>query len=259
MNKLIFASLISAICVPALAQDRGLNSIDGYELAIQASSYLYEEPGVMNNTGNKLGLEFTATNTFPNKWFASTSVRYAQGKVDYTGSGTLANKTDKLSELRIIAGKDHSFTASTLSPYFGVGYRFLYNDLRGTSSTDALGYQRESRYLYVPLGVHHRFRAGIQSRITTTLEYDLFLRGDQKSYLSDLGLNIDPINKQNNGYGYRLSTTYEQKTWGVGLFYSYWNIDQSVINYYTDGVDIIGIYEPDNFTREAGIKYSFRF
>jgi hypothetical protein len=38
-------------------------------------------------------------------------------------------------------------------PYAGLGFRYLYNDLRGTSSTGAIGYRRESHYFYVPLGV----------------------------------------------------------------------------------------------------------
>ncbi len=65
----------------------------------------------------------------------------------------------------------------SLSPYAGLGYRYLYNDLRGTTSTGEAGYRRYSQYFYVPLGLSSRFNVSGKWSVSPTIEYDYFITG----------------------------------------------------------------------------------
>lgn len=127
------------------------------------------------------------------------------------------------------------------------------------------GYRRTSQYLYIPIGVTHRFWAIDKvSRISTSIEYDYFVKGEQKSYLSDVNptyaaLFGDQVNKQKKGYGARISSSYERKNWSAGLFLNYWNIADSEINSYVVYPFIISFMEPKNETIEMGLEIKYRF
>jgi hypothetical protein len=233
-----------------------LKTTDGYEVGAQVSNYKYEEPGLMNNKGNKIGLTGTAAKNLGNDWYVVGDLRFAFGDVDYTGSGTKSGNPDRLWDMRAIGGKDFAVGSYVLSPYAGFGYRTLFNDFRGTTSTGAIGYRRNSEYLYLPLGVTHRFQTDSASRISTSLEYDHLISGTQKSYLSDAGF-IDISNDQKSGFGIRISSAYEKKDWSVGIFYYYWDIEDSE-RYYISGGPGYSV-EPKNKTDEYGIQVKYRF
>lgn len=262
--KLLLSALIGTASAMAFAQPIQLKMTDGYELAVQYSDYKYEEPNLMNNTGRKYGAEVIANKVLNDDYFLSGSVRYAFGDVKYTGSGTADGKSDSLWDLRLVGAKDLAFETYVLAPYIGIGYRTLFNDLRGTTSTGALGYRRNSEYVYIPIGFQHRFKLDDKSRITTVLEYDYLASGQQTTFLSDVSASHaaifgDPINNQKNGYGSRLSVSYEENTWSVGVFYNYWNIADSETNYYTSGGTTYSLKEPENNTNEFGIQVKYRF
>jgi len=65
------------------------------------------------------------------------------------------NIDDYILEFRGLAGYDFPVSkASFLTPYAGIGYRYLNDDSSGkVASTGALGYERESNYIYSPIGV----------------------------------------------------------------------------------------------------------
>ena len=239
-----------------------LKTTDGYEIGAQVSNYKYEEPGLMNLKGTKLGLTGSATKNLGNDWYVVGDLRFAFGDVDYTGSGTKSGNPDRLWDLRAMGGKDFAVGSYVLSPYAGLGYRTLFNDLRGVSNTGAIGYRRNSEYLYLPLGVTHRFQTDSVSRISTSLEYNYLISGSQKSYLSDVfpGLS-DPVNRQKNGYGFRLSSAYEKKDWSVGVLYNYWNIKDSEITdlLYLGVPTGFVVWEPKNNTNEYGVQVKYRF
>lgn len=137
----------------------------------------------------------------------------------------------------------------------------LNNDLRDLG---AGGYRRQSQYLYIPIGITHRFHVGSGSRISTNIEYDYFVWGEQKSYLSDVSAWYgsvfgNPVNKQKNGYGIRVNSAYEEQNWSIGVFFNYWKIKDSEINYYVDGFDLYSLTEPLNTTKEIGLEIKYRF
>ncbi|MBU2590886.1 MAG: hypothetical protein ABIJ24_05655 [Nitrospinota bacterium] len=242
-----------------------LMKTDGYEIGLQISSYKYEEEVdgefFMSNEGNKFGLVGNATNTIGYNSYLVTEFRIASGDVDYTGSGTKSGNFDRLWELRITGGQDYEREGYVISPYTGLGVRSLFNDLRGTTSTGAVGYRRDSEYWYLPVGVTHRFRISADSRISTNLEYDYLIRGAQKTYLSDADPGYDDlVNEQKDGYGLRLSSAHETSSLSVGLFYNYWNIADSESEttiYY--GIPTGTGTEPKNETNEFGVQILCRF
>ena len=230
----------------------------GWEVGGQISRYHYEEPDFMKLTGDRIGAVGAYTFANPNRVYARIDLRAAYGSLKYEGSGTLDNVPDWIFEARAVVGRDYlTGESAALSPYIGLGYRYLYNDLRGYSSTGAVGYQRVSQYLYIPVGLTARFRAGERWVVAPTVEYDAFLGGRQYSQLSDTGIGYsDASNRQHHGYGYRASLMLESGRWAFGPWFYYWNIGDS--DTVSVGLGQSG-YEPANWTREYGVELRYRF
>ncbi len=246
----------------AFAENIWLKTMEGFDLGVQWSRYKYEEPGVMNQKGNKVGISGTYTAVFEDNAFAALDLRYASGKNTYTGSGTMSGVPDRMAELRGISGIDYVMGGYALSPYIGLGYRYLSNDLRGVSSTGAVGYRRVSQYLYVPIGITHRLAADVDmlSRIATNLEYDYFIGGRQTTYLSDTGMGLPDITSpQRSGHGLRGSVAYEVGHSTIGVFTDYWKIGTSGMTVFQSGNTVFVGWEPENSTREYGVFAKYHF
>lgn len=257
------------MCV-AQAESASINTSRGNELTISVSSYLYEEPSLgMSTKGDKLGVGHMGALVLHGDWFIKDDVRFANGAVDYVGSGYQAGVPDWYVEARGVIGRDIQFGESVFAPYVGIGYRHLFNDLRGYSSTGAIGYRRESNYLYVPIGVTHRFRLQDSAVWSTTFELDKLLSGRQFSRLSDLvGHNgysdaPDISNVQSGGFGFRVDMMYEMDDWAFGPFLHVWKIDKSdsVVRPITSNsvVTWYSFTEPQNRTTEFGMRMKFKF
>jgi len=254
----------------AYAERDSVNTRSGNELGVSISSYVYEEPSFgMSNKGDKFGVNHVGTAVLEDDWFIKDDIRFVIGSVDYVGSGYQAGVPDWYAEARGILGRDIQFGNSVFSPYIGIGYRYLFNDLRGYSSTGAIGYRRESNYLYLPIGVTHRFNLDETAVIATTLEFDKFVSGKQITRLSDLSGYLgytgvtDVENRQETGFGYRAEVMYEMSDWAFGPFINVWRIDQSyfVLKYMLceGAVGWCALSEPQNNTTEFGMKMRFKF
>jgi hypothetical protein len=215
----------------------------------------------MSSKGVKMGLDLSTTSVLLDGQFLRGDLRYALGSVDYTGSGTASAQPDWYVEARVLIGKDRAINDAVLSPYFGLGYRYLFNDARGITSTGAAGYRRESNYIYLPIGIIHRMALNDQAQLESTLEYDHLLAGKQVSQLSDAGLGYGDLNNtQNKGYGLKLSILYKKDEWAVGPFVHYWNIgksDTAILFRY--GTPVGTGWEPANNTLEFGLKAGLQF
>lgn len=244
------------------------------EIGLTGSSYKYTEPDIMSLKGAKLGVDYAVTFPVANGWFVKGDIRYANGDVDYesNGTGTSEGNPDWYTEWRLTSGYEFAFGSHTLSPYVGLGYRYLYNDMRGLTSTGHVGYRRESRYVYLPIGLKHAVTFSPRSRLVTTIEYDYLIEGRQKSVLSDTEgyygwVEVgDVTNKQDRGRGVRLSSMFHTHGWSFGPYASYWKIAQSdVASNVSQHVSLPGWViiqywiEPENTTREAGVKVSYTF
>ncbi|MDH5535695.1 MAG: hypothetical protein OEZ08_09025 [Betaproteobacteria bacterium] len=257
----------AALVIPSLAcaQQASLKTQPGIEVGLSGSYYHYKEPSIaVTEEGYKGGIDLVLTAPPRNDWFMQVDGRFAYGRNDYTGAGNKGGNPDWYTEFRGTLGKDFERDGYSFSPYSGIGFRYLFNDLRGQTSTGALGYRRESRYVYIPIGVTHRLRLESSAKLSTTLEFDYLVKGWQKSNLTDASTFLpDQTNKQHSGFGVRASMYYEKANWLFGPWFHYWRIDQSETTSTT--VTVSGstfralIFEPKNRTVEIGVRLGYRF
>jgi hypothetical protein len=223
----------------------------------------------MSTKGDKFGIGHMGALALSGDWFIKDDVRFVNGVVDYVGSGYQAGAPDWYAEASGVIGRDIQFGGAVFAPYVGIGYRHLFNDLRGYSSDGSLGYRRESNYLYVPIGVTHRYRLQGSAVWATTFEFDKLLRGKQLSRLSDLvghgGYSDAPdiSNVQSGGFGFRAEMMYEMGDLAFGPFVNIWRIDKSdsVVRSITQNSVSTGysFTEPQNRTTEFGMRMKFKF
>lgn len=255
--RLAWALILALAAGAALAQRDPLATRGGWELGVQAAGYEYDEPFFATLEGERVGVSGSVTFTGADYLYSRLEGRYSYAELDYTGSGTQSDVPDHILELRALAGRDYRAGRWIWSPYVGLGYRYLYNDLRGVSSTGALGYRRRSRYYYVPIGVTLRFPMGADWVFAPQLEYDAFAHGKQRSYLGDTGIGFNDVtNHQRRGRGARGQLAFEGRRWSFSLWSHYWKIKDS-------DVEPIGFgfvaWEPGNSTHETGLELRYRF
>ncbi len=221
--------------------------------------YHYEEPSLgVTFYGPMVGLAASFTHHHPNHLMLKAESRGAAGRVDYTGSGKISGISDYTFEGRLTTGYDVPLKDDRLlTPFFGIGYRYLNDGFSGKiSSTNAAGYERESSYLYSPLGASYGAGLGDGWKIGLSLEYDIFWKGIQRSHLEDVNPDFDTLsNDQTRGYGTRGSVKLlkagELLDWLIEPYLRWWNIQDS---------EIVGTgFEPENETLEVGGNIRVRF
>jgi len=258
-------------------RERVINeTLHQWEIGVERYHFTYREPGLMKDKGTMYGIvgSYTYRGWAPpapetmDKWMLKVEVRYAFGEVDYDGAlsdgtpYTIDNIDDFVGEIRGLCGYDFPvFKTSTLTPYAGIGYRYLNDD----TSFDPYGYERESNYVYSPVGLEIVTDLGNDWFIGAMLEYDIFWSGEQKSHLSDVDPGFNDVeNDQDSGYGLRGSIKLQKKcnkvTFIIEPFIRYWRIrcsEPSIVTWY--GIPWGYGVEPRNRTTEYGIKIAARF
>jgi hypothetical protein len=240
------------------------------EAGPQIYFFRYKEPGSMEDKGIFYGV--TAAYTYRGwvpayqeninklKWMFRAEAMVSWGQVDYDGAywdGTPAkakNNNDISTDLRMLLGLDFPGTQSNNTPYIGIAYRYLDDD----SSHDPAGYNREANYVYAPIGITLQGQLNSDWILGANAEFDLFITGQQKSRLSDVGLE-DIKNRQKSGYGARGSVRIEKTGTKVNFiiepFIRYWNINDSEIEEASGGNGL----EPKNNTTEYGVNLLWKF
>jgi hypothetical protein len=256
MKQLVLTASLVAATHCAIAQTEPADPLftrSGWQVGRQFSTYHYVEPNFARLDGERSGAVATYTHSDSYRLFVQLEGRISYGLLRYEGSGVKQNNPDLIAEARALVGQDVAISDNlTFSPYAGLGYRHLYSDIRGYSSTNAVGYQRYSQYLYVPLGTTLRIKIRERTVFAPTVEFDVFLAGNQYSQLSDTGLGYsDASNNQYSGYGYRAYLMVETGEWSFGPWLHYWDIGISEIT--PQG------FEPANWTREYGLELRLRF
>ena len=205
--------------------------------------------------------------------------RYATGRTDYTGAGTWNGIKDYMYEIRGIVGHE-LFVSPTLqiTPYIGLGYRYLNDGLQAipARTVDNIpfysGYNRESRYCYIPVGVELHRQLDRGWGIGWGLEYDLWITGKQTSHFEDMvdafggGAGWDPMdNKQKSGFGLRgslkVDKAFPRMKLGIEPYYRYWKIKDSEVQSLTGpgAPNASSWWEPQNTTQEIGVKVGVKF
>jgi hypothetical protein len=257
------------------AEPRDLAEPPVWRIAPEASHYRYKEPGVMTNEGTLYGV--TGFVTFNRHRIADKPVvegeepnviswsmwrldgRISAGEVDYDGSymdGTplsTSGTDDFLLDVRLLWSRHWRPSETITGAYVGLGYRYLNDD----SSDQAGGYERESNYVYIPVGVRKDFYLADRWNLGVTGEFDMLLFGRQISHLDDANPNLPEVrNWQWPGFGAGLflDLLYKGEGFdvGVGPFLRYWWVDES-------DVSNDGYYEPKNNTVEYGLSLIVQF
>jgi len=199
----------------------------------------------------------------------SVESRFAWGEVNYdsVNTGTQEEVEDFALEFRALFGGDIPWEHGIVfTPYSGLGYRYLNDDSQGEFTTSGhAGYERESHYFYIPLGLETTFALKRGWLMGVKGEYDWFLTGEQTSHLADAtpGLS-DVTNDQDHGYGWRMSLKFlkynDEFDVLIEPFWRHWEIkdsQSSAIRY--QGVAIGYGIEPKNDTDELGANISVHF
>ncbi len=270
-----------------------------WEVGPEIFYYRYKEENFAELKGMAYGAHFAFTlrNWLPtsqeqssqamdmafNKWMLRGEARLAFGDVNYEGglvnliTGavtplTIDSVDDRAFEARLLAGPDFVTEDTMFTLFTGIGYRYLHNDTRRTS-VDSAAYERESNYLYLPLGVQMTSQLGGGWSWGVTAEVDVFLLGYQRSHdewtwVEVIDPDADPPvtithhegykdNAQERGYGLRASARLEKKGDNVDIiiepFIRFWRINESNVDW---GLSIL---EPTNSTLEAGARIMFAF
>ena len=280
MKKIIFALFALVLCVSAFAQDKK----NTFYLGFESGYYSYREPHMeypISIKSTKMGASFewigrsilSGDLTPEDPSFATLELRYVTGDAKYDGwlmnniteeviPVTSDGEEDHYFEGRLTLGRTYDLSDTwTLWPYFGLGYRRLYNN----TYTEG-GYRRISKYTYVPLGARLTANMGSGWMFTLTGEFDWFLVGEQKSGVLE-GHYV--INQQKQGYGLRGGIKLEKtlaKSFGffVEPYYRMWKIQNSeetdVLVYIPGmGYGYMTFIEPFNVTKEAGVRVGITF
>jgi len=231
------------------------------ESGTEISHRKYEEPGVMEQKGIMYGI--LGSYTYRDNFMLRAEGLYSFGEVDYENSGTMDNIDDYVLEFRGVGGYDFPVSKDKVfTPYIGIGYRYLNNEFGPGryTSTGAAGYERESTYIYSPIGIEGIYALKNGWTLGITVEYDYFWKGTQKSHMGWVSGYYDIENDQERGYGLRGSVEFKKKgkkvDYVIEPFVRYWNIKDSEIITDPGGTPWI---EPKNNTKEFGIKFTLKF
>lgn len=260
-KKLILAICFILVGVNSFAEQEQRHSL---EAGTGFSHRKYVEPNVMEQKG--IMSNIFGSYTYRNNFMLRAEGMHSLGQVDYRSvrTGTMDNINDYMFEFRGLAGYDFALSGwkeEIITPYFGIGYRYLNDDMGGRyTSTNAFGYERESTYIYSPIGIKAMIEFENQLSVGITGEYDYFWNGTQKSHMGWQSGYYDIENDQDEGFGFRCSVEFEKKgkkvNYVIEPFVTYWDIKDSKITTDPGGNSWI---EPKNHTEEFGIKLAAKF
>lgn len=259
----LFIMMSAAFSLNAHAQNS--NFEQSVKFGFEGGYYNYEEPRFMEFEGGLYGtfgeykLHLNEMNAFlPDVLMVEGNIK--AGTADYQSNGTGSRDGDGhfLAEGRILLGKQfQANNATKMTPFLGFGYRYLNTEKPSDlTSNGYAGYERESNYWYIPIGVKINTDLNQDWTLDAAAEYDIFIEGEQKTHLSDVRSYYPDINNQQNyGYGVRASIDLVKKTNSVGFlvgtYMRWWDIGNS--NYAYGGL------EPENQTIETGIRAGLTF
>jgi hypothetical protein len=216
--------------------------------------------------------------TYHRDLMAKLEFRYAMGQVDYDNvyGLTIDDIDDQEWEIRGLIGYDFRTSPNFfITPYFGVGYRYLKSDpdnpFIGTTSTRL--YERESNYFYSPIGINFTSLTEGGWMFVANGEVDFLWYGLQKSNLSRTFPYDDAENEQDSGSGYclraslRIQKRFESVSLAIEPFVRYWHIKESDWEQVTSGGvpvtnpsgDLLYVFEPKNTTTELGCLLTVQF
>ncbi len=247
------------------------------DVGAQYSMYNYREPSVMKLKGNQWGpwADIYLQPAADSGLALMLSGEYNRGRLDYdsAGTGSADNMHNYYYDISAkigynlldgkMTGSEERANYSILTPYVGIARRYLNNNgSNAVSTTGHTGYERESRYNYMPIGLYGYFKDDDDSMgFQFQAEYRHFLDGKQNTHLPLVGGGTYNVtNKQKEGSGYHLFAGLsfaagKATSILVGPYYRRWNIKDSEVA----RIGNIGLFEPKNHTTEFGIRLGLKF
>lgn len=268
MKKQAAAGLIALSSLGTLSHAQGisLQTQRGGSLGLLVSdqSFDADRNGAfdMHLAGKKLGISGHFTQVLSNGWHWGGDARMAWGSTTFSSAARGSNSAspENLTEVRFTTGRDLDLGGTVLSPYVGLGYRSVLSLLKGYTTSGHVSPTRDGNLVYMPVGLTHRFRLGADARLATTLEYDYLLQGTQRTQYTDIQGYISDLSvTQNKGRGLRLGLARETLRWSAGVYYHYWDIDESETGTYANTTTVFTATEARNITREVGLQIKYHF
>ncbi len=277
MRLVLVLSICGLFLGTANSFAQGLESGHSWGAGTESSYIKYDEPGRMYEKGVMHGVvgfysytgEMYTSNPYLSNYMLKAEGRISFGGLDYRSSdnGDIDDTDNFITELRGLGGYGFSITENiSITPYIGFGYRHLKDDLGGkVSSTGAFDYDRDSTYLYVPLGAEANIELGNNWSVGATAEYDIFLWGKYRSHLSQQRNDFnDPENTQRHGFGLRGALRITRKTEKIDLiiepFIRYWKLrDSQETGLTLNNFWIRWFSVPKNSSTELGVRFAIKF
>ena len=216
MRKIIISL---AVCLIVLGAGKSFaeqlkHEMSNLEGGVEVSRMKYSEPGVTKLTGMMTGL--VGSFAYHNNFVVKTEGKVSYGRLRYRGTarGHSDDYDNYMIETRLMGGYDFPTSEKTiLTPYIGIGYRYLNDDSNGTfTSRNFSGFERESTYFYIPVGIETLTQLENEWYVGVVLEYDYFVWGEQIDHLEDTDSRNDTLNlEQESGYGFRASLKFQKK------------------------------------------------
>lgn len=274
--------LVAAVIAVLTASGASAQTPGGFEVGAELFDYNYRErvegETIVRDDGLFGGLRLGYTETIGGGAFLRARLNVAFGSVDYSSNGAiigeptdtrLENVLQGIGYLELHAGKDFVLKGgTTITPYVGIGARYLSDNSGGEESEDGLlGYDRQVSYSYLPLGVAARVPIGGRTSLVLAGQYNLFLGGDAESKFSEIDPAFPDVELElNDGSGYELSALVSmplgRNAISFGPFIRRWNIGESesfILEDPEGSGESIELVEPRNRTTEIGVRVSFSF
>lgn len=249
--------------LPAETSADLLREFRPWRVGFLAQSNAYEEPGVMSQKGNLNGVSvvYEKFGDRP-RLLGRVSGDLSFGMLNYDGA--IQNRdtgeikphkttgTDYLFNLKASAGLPFNIGSRVQAlPLVGFGYRYLNDQMRGDAA-----YEREISYMYLPVGVELRFFLNSRFVMTASYERDVFLNGQVKSHMTQVGYESDLVNTQSKGLGERFALDFVRglesgREIHITPYLQRWAVEDS------DRVTLDGEhgwYEPNNTTVQYGLS-----
>lgn len=266
---LVFIAVAASAAAP-MSDVSGAPSSPLQGLSASASfAYIhYSEPGVMNQFGLMPGARVTY---FKASDYTSTVYSLEgdlwSGHLTYDGGSISGGQryqrraADTLFNFRATIGTLREIQPDwTISPFIGIGYRYLTDKNEGTGS-----YTRNISYLYVPFGVETAKWFFDKWSVVVTADVDWMLSGVVVSKLSDVSAGNPDLTMHNSGWGFRLATSLRRDLGSLSVhiepYYQNWTIKQSdvVVVYDTTSGTYSGLVEPANTSNMIGFDVGVDF
>lgn len=230
------------------------------DVGVMGGSYSYDEPDLMALEGTNYSLFVSDKVSIANDFTLDFDLRRGKSKVDYSadaGGAEVWGITDKLSDYRGGIGYIFNAESGDINVGLGIGKYNLDNLAYSTGTANALSGGRYDRhqqynYRYAELGIESNLTEKRKIYVNWVGKY--LKNGEILSKLSQSGgmFQFDTTCKQDNGVGLGIELGIKQDDWKIGIYKNNWHIADS-----NPCIPYTGLFEPENFTDEIGIKLSF--